>query len=118
MIGLKFAFLMQAAFQYSLRSHPNVVRVYGLLCDKEMFGVVMEVCQCSLAAVLYRGEEGGEGNFVELFGASGQAEHDAAGVFMLTWKSLVQFASLVIRVLQDYARCRCSILLSASTYTC
>jgi hypothetical protein len=45
----------EAAFQYSLRSHPNVVRVFGMLRDERagVLGIVLERCACSLADVLY-----------------------------------------------------------------
>ena len=45
----------EAAFQYSLRTHPNIVRVFGVLRDEAagVLGIVLERCACSLADVLY-----------------------------------------------------------------
>ena len=44
--------------QYSLRAHPNVVTVLGILRDPAagaggVLGIVMERCACSLADILY-----------------------------------------------------------------
>lgn len=49
----------EAGLQYSLRAHPNIVTVLGLLRDPAagVLGIVMERCTCSLADVLYAGKQ-------------------------------------------------------------
>jgi hypothetical protein len=44
----------ECAIQYSLRDHPNIVLIYGLLVDREAgaLGLVMERCDTSLDALL------------------------------------------------------------------
>lgn len=55
----------EAAFQYSLRMHPNVVTVHGILRDEEagVLGIVMERCSCALSDVLYGSQKGRAGSF-------------------------------------------------------
>ena len=45
----------EASHQYALRSHPNIVTVYGLLRDdaRGILGIVMERCDAALDTVLY-----------------------------------------------------------------
>jgi len=108
----------EAAFQYSLRMHPNVVTVHGILRDEEagLLGIVMERCSCALSDALYGPQKAARRGA----GPCHQARTSCCRCVHGAYERRGQLSSVCAHLgsRADHVRADCAPLAHPSTHTC